>query len=134
MTLDLRQVMDDADLPQFEFTDLAGDTRTLPHMQTLTPRQGMLALDGDLETVLRGDPERDLPGIAPDVADLLLDLPNFAVDKLVREWMQHSGMDPAAMPSGSGPAGKSPARSRSSATTRTPSKRTSRSAASRSKS
>lgn len=127
MTLSLRRVIDDSDLEPFEFEDLEGNTRTLPHLQTLTPRQAMQALDGDIESVLRGDPDRGTVGIAPDIADLLLDLPTFAIDKLILKWMEHSEIDAGATE------GKSPARSRSSATTRTPSKRTSRSAASRSK-
>lgn len=127
MTLSLRQVVDDADLPPFEFEDMDGKPRELPHMKTLTSRQAMTALDGDLELALRGDPDRGIPGIAPDLADLMLDLPNVAVERLFQEWMAHSGIELDGAP------GKSPARSRSSATTPTRSTRTSRSAGSRSK-
>jgi hypothetical protein len=121
MTLDLRQIIDDAELPEFRFIGPDGADRALPHLQALTPRQALAAMDGDLEEVLQS--------IAPDVASMLLDIPAHATNTLIEEWMRHSGIDPTAV----GEPGKSSAPSRSSAGTRKPSKRTSKSAASRSR-
>lgn len=111
---DLRAVIDDTDLPPFLFTDAAGGQRQLPHLQALTTRQALRAMDGDLEGVLRQ--------VAPEVADVVLDLPAYALDALLRAWMAHSGVDEQ---------GKSA--SPSSGSTATPSKRTSRSTGSRSR-
>ncbi|MPZ27546.1 MAG: hypothetical protein GEV12_14335 [Micromonosporaceae bacterium] len=119
MTFSLRTVIDDADLPPFAFEDSNGKQRELPHVQTLTTRQALAAMDGDVETVFKE--------IAPDVSDLLLDLPAFAVEALIKEWLAHSNIDLEDSK------GKSPAASRSSGATATQSKRTSRSGGSRSR-
>lgn len=119
MTFSLRTVIDDVDLEPFVFEGPDGKEWQLPHVQTLTTRQAMAAMAGDVEAVFLE--------ISPGVSEMLLDLPAFAIEALLKEWMQHSGVDLEDRE------GKSPAPSRSSGATAKPSKRTSRSAASRSR-
>lgn len=119
MTFSLKQVIDDADLPPFEFKGPDGKLYHLPHVQTLTTRQALTAMNGDVEAVFLE--------IAPGMSEVLLDLPTFAIKALIDEWMKHSGVDMEDRE------GKSPAASPSSTATATRSKRTSRSAASRSR-
>ncbi|MEU6204594.1 hypothetical protein ABZ814_13515 [Micromonospora musae] len=121
MTFSVRQAIDDADLKPFEFEDADGTLRSIPHMKTLTPRQGVRALyDGQIEEVLAE--------VAPDVAPLFMDLPAHVVEKLMTAWMEHSDVQ---MPGGA--PGKSAQSSPSSPSTAARSRQTSRSAASRSR-
>jgi len=109
----LRAIVDDADLPQFEFEGVDGEVYQLPHIRQLTTRQALAAMEGDLEAVLRE--------VAPDTADVVLNLPAYALDALIKAWLEHSEIE----------AGKSA--SPSSTTTAMQSKRTSRSTGSRSR-
>lgn len=97
MTFSVRQAIDDADLAPFVFEDADGEVRQLPHMKTLTPRQGLrIFYDGAVEEVLTE--------VAPGVAPLFLDLPSHVVEQLMAAWMEHSEVRmPGGEPGKSGP-------------------------------
>ena len=107
--LDLQRIVDDADLPPFEFIGVDGQPASLPHIKTLTARQAIRVLDGHLETVLRE--------VAPESVDQILDLPAHATDALVKAWLAHSGESSASSRSSrrASTAGRSKATSRAGA-------------------
>lgn len=79
---------DELDLAPFRFR-LGGQERELPHFQTLTPAQG-LALDEGGAGVRAA-----LVEIAgAELADLLLNLPGFKIDKLMQDWQGHAQLKP----------------------------------------
>ena len=116
----LRKAVSDSELEPFEFEDLDGETRQLPHVKALTQRQANSAVTGEVGPLLQE--------VAPVVADQLMDLPTYALEQLVTEWMRHSGIEFDA--EGNPIPGKSTSTSPSSKGTATSSRRTSRSGAS----
>jgi len=70
----------------FQFT-LDGEIRTLPHFSTLSPRQALQMDAGNVEDVLA-----ELAG--EKLAGKIMDLPGFAADKLIEDWMAHAGNKP----------------------------------------
>jgi hypothetical protein len=106
---------DDGDLEPFPFIGLDGKTHELPNARSLTGRQAS-QMQQDLDGVLRE--------VAPDVAEMMLDLRTDQIEKIAEAWINHAR-------EGASEAGKSTSSSASSPATARPSRRTSRSAASR---
>lgn len=107
-------------LEPFDFENLDGEPRQIPHVKTLSVDQGQRILaDGDLTVI---------DEIAPGMGTEISSWPAHVVEEFTRAWMAHSGI---VLPDGS--PGKSSTYSPSSPSTGRPSKRTSRSAASRSR-
>lgn len=70
----------------FRFT-LGGKVRELPHFSTLSPRQALQMDAGNVEDIL-GEIS------SPELAGQIMDLPGFAADKVIEDWMKHSGTSP----------------------------------------
>jgi len=98
----------------FEFEGPNGEDLRLPHASCLTLRQAERIDAGELAAVIN---ELDTT-----VADLMVDLPGYAIEQLVTAWLAHAGTS----------SGESAASSNSSTSTGRPSTSTSRAAASRS--
>ncbi len=113
----LKKTISDSGLEPFEFNDVNDEPQELPHLRTLTSRQIVMSMNGQIVELFSE--------ITPGLVDQLLDLPNFALDALVREWQAHAGIEVDA--EGNPVPGKSTSTSPSSKTTATSSRRTSRS-------
>jgi len=104
----LRQVIAETEKEPFAFDGPDGEVLELPHASVLTLRQATRMDTGDLEGVLRE--------VSPKVAEVILDLPGYAIEALIAAWLAHAGTS----------AGESSASSRSSTSTRRPSTSTSK--------
>ncbi len=106
--LNLKAIIAETEKEPFQFDGPDGQELELPHASCLTLGQAYRIDKGAVEEVVRE--------VAPDVADLLPDLPGYAIDALIAAWLEHSRTDP----------GESEASSRSSTSTGRRSTRTSR--------
>ena len=116
-----KQISDSAQLEPFQFQNLEGEPRELPHMKMLSLDQGMRILaDAELEQVIN----EVAPGLGTEIAHW----PAHVIEGFVVAWQKHSDvMLPGGEP------GKSSAPSTSSPSTAARSRRTSHSGGSRSK-
>lgn len=81
---DIDAILAEATYEPYGFT-LKGRECELPHLRMLKLAQ-VRALDaGKFEDVLNE--------VASDYADDILDLPSFALDKVVESWLAHGGVD-----------------------------------------
>lgn len=104
----LRQVIAETDKEPFLFDGPGGEALELPHASVLTLRQATRMDKGDLEAVLQE--------VSPKVAEVVLDLPGYAIEALIAAWLEHAGTS----------AGELLASSRSLTSTRRPSTSTSK--------
>jgi hypothetical protein len=109
VTFSARQALADLDLRHFEFEDMDGVLRHLPHLKLLNAAQLNKALEGDLEGALKGM-------VDPAALAALLAMPVGVQAPLALAWIAHAEAAP----------GESPDSSPSSASTASPSKPTSR--------
>lgn len=80
---DFDVLMAEATYEPYRFT-LAGKDRELPHLRTLTMAQ-LEALDTDFKETLTELADDEL-------ADIVTELPNYALEALVSSWFSHAGL------------------------------------------
>lgn len=98
---DLQAVIAETELEPFPFVSASGKDMTLPHMSTLSLGQAY-RLD-------RGEVQEVFEELGNGVASELMDLPGFAIEKLIQAWMAHAGESPGKSV-GSSPSLRSTAR------------------------
>lgn len=83
---DLDAYVDTIDLPPYTFK-LGGKQRTLPNFSTLSIQQGVDIDNGKFREVVAKISDDEL-------ADLIVNLPGIAANKLSEKWMAHAQVTP----------------------------------------